>query len=483
MALFLEDTSKVTKKQIYIPNNAKKIFKSMEAIYEPYIDKNIDGSKIIKSLASDKQYNKKGSLSKKNGEQGMDSVSVEDAKVRVHRQDNLNPNSIEYQLYGGKLANDILKRGIESSRGVKGVETVKPPKPTSASVSNTSSKELDKEIKPQNGIMTYESKFTLKEEINDSHPIFKYFNDYDDRYVLDSFLENKHGKQNWGVLINPSMYNKALHEFSRFGYLPQFPTKYIYQWMGIIMRNTSILIANTRLAGHSNSLDDEVIEDFFLEYYNGNREVEMQNYHEIGIEIFPKEILKMARDCYHAKIPIVESNGLHSDGQYDIFFNQAETDDYDKRKRELLSKKKMDRRNAAYKTRLMNAIDAINTDNKVYKITEENGKYFVICSVFDALDDIGLYDWMKAPDGSDAFSDFGIDKLLSAIEDYNSSLPPERVLVMVNKALDVYHCRGDLASMFVEGGSKELDAIAESRKNAKVGKRIYIRENQLLKLK
>lgn len=483
MALFFEDTNKVTKKQIYIPNNAKKIFKSMESIYEPYIDKNMDGSKIMKSLASDKQYNKKGESSSKNGSKGMDSVSVEDAKVRVHRQDKLDPNSIEYQLYGGKLANDILKRGIESSRGVKVVDAVKPPKPTSASNANVSSKELGKDVKPQDNIVTYESRQRIKEGIDDNHPIVKYFNDYDDRYVLDSFLEDKHGKQNWGVLINPSMYNKALHEFSRFGYLPQFPTRYIYQWMGIIMRNTAILIANTRLAGHSNAIDEEAIEDFFLEYYNGERDVEVLDIYNVRIEVSPKEIIGIARNVDGMKIPLIESNGIHRDGQYDLFFSQAETDDYDRRKEKLLAKQKADKRNALYKSRVNLAIKVINDYSKLYKIEEDEGKYFIICSIFDALDDVGLYNWMKAPDGSDAFSDFGIDKLLKTIEDYNSSLPPEKVLVMVNKALDVYHCRGDLASMFVEGGSKELDSIAESRRVSIKGKKIYIKENQLLKLK
>ena len=130
MALIFEDSEKVTKKQIYIPQNAKKVFKAMGKIYKPYIDKNLDGSKIMKSLSSDTQYNKKGDTSNKNGQKKHDSVSVEDAKVRLHRQEKLNPNSVEYQLYGGQLAHDILKKGIERARGVKTVDAVKPPKPT-----------------------------------------------------------------------------------------------------------------------------------------------------------------------------------------------------------------------------------------------------------------------------------------------------------------------------------------------------------------
>ena len=130
MALIFEDSEKVTKKQIYIPQNAKKVFKAMGKIYKPYIDKNLDGSKIMKSLSSETQYNKKGDTSNKNGQKKHDSVSVEDAKVRLHRQEKLNPNSVEYQLYGGQLAHDILKKGIEGARGVKTVDAVKPPKPT-----------------------------------------------------------------------------------------------------------------------------------------------------------------------------------------------------------------------------------------------------------------------------------------------------------------------------------------------------------------
>jgi hypothetical protein len=46
------------------------------------------------------------------------------------------------------------------------------------------------------------------------------------------------------------MYKKALSEFIKFGKFVHFPTKYIYQWMGIILNNTAKLRANTEWAGH-----------------------------------------------------------------------------------------------------------------------------------------------------------------------------------------------------------------------------------------
>jgi hypothetical protein len=52
--------------------------------------------------------------------------------------------------------------------------------------------------------------------------------------------------------------------------------------------------------------------------------------------------------------------------------------------------------------------------------------------------------------------------------------------VLVNRALDAYHQRGDLASIFIVGGSKTLSTISEEV--AKI-KKIIVNENQLLILK
>ena len=89
---------------------------------------------------------------------------------------------------------------------------------------------------------------------------------------------------------------------------------------------------------------------------------------------------------------------------------------------------------------------------------------------------------MQMPDGSDAYSDFGIEPLMDVIDEYRADLAPEKVLVIVNKALDVYHQRGDMASIFIQGGSEALSNISEEIAISKGGKKIYIRENQLITL-
>lgn len=478
MALIFEDSEKVTKKQIYIPQNAKKVFKAMGMIYKPYIDKNLDGSKIMKSLSSDTQYNKKGDTSKKNGQKKHDSVSVEDAKVRLHRQEKLNPNSVEYQLYGGQLAHDILKKGIEGARGVKTVDAVKPPKPT-VSKPNVS-KDLKKgrsKIKLSNPKIKLESR-KINESSYEESPFYEYLEEYDESYVLNRFAENPHGKQDWGVLINPSMYEKALQEFTRYGYFQRFPTKYIYQWMGIIMKNTAILIANTSLAGHANGFNYETVFDFIETYYD-DRDAFLEENEKIWVEISENEIMSFISDD-EVKFPINEENGIHKDGQYDLFMNQAQVDAYDKKREELKSARLKAKRDASYKKKIQTAINNINQDNHTYNIESKDGKYYIVSDMFDFLNDIGLYDWMVMPDGSDAWSDFGLEPLIEIIKEYNSDLSPEKVIVIVNKALDVYHQRGDMASIFVEGGTKALSKISECKGNK--ARKIYIRENQLLRL-
>lgn len=115
----------------------------------------LPGSKILKSLGSDKKYNKKGANAQTNGKEiKQDSVNVNDAKVRLHRMNKLPKNSIQYQLNGGELAANIYRKGIERARGTKEVEAVKPPKPTT----NADLKPADTKsetIKTPSGKITY----------------------------------------------------------------------------------------------------------------------------------------------------------------------------------------------------------------------------------------------------------------------------------------------------------------------------------------
>ena len=367
MALIFEDSQKVTRRKAPVPERDRQYYGALYNALKKVTPKN--NLKNLKSLASTKKYNKKGADAKANGEnQNLNYVSVEDAKKRMER---MNPNDI---TQGGQKAYDFYKSTVQRARSQEKVSQVEPPKPT---VNAVKPPKMDKPetIEKPSGTITFAENRLINEN-DDWHVYYDYMEEYGAYYVLSQFFNNPQGKENWGVLINPDMYAKALREFTQYGKLINFPTKYVYQWMGIIMKNTAMLEANTDLAGHSQGFPSEEVVDFA---------------EDMGVDLEP---------------------------------------DFDS------------------------------------------------CSEW--LEEQGLYDWMQMPDGSDAWSDFGLEPLWNIIKEYDESLPPEKVLVLVNKALDVYHQRGDMASMFIQGGSKALSAISEEINRS--GKKVYINETQLMKL-
>ena len=372
MALFLtEDEGKqLNKHQIKIPDNIVKNLTAAKGKYGKY--KKTDGYKRLNSMLDD-DYNKRSDRKDRvhNGDKTLSFGDLKriDHDIRHMPQTN---NNLEYNMLGGddtkNWVRDALNRERTAVRQNKQVPQV--PKLEKQKVTQP---DVRKPVKVGN------SEVTLKESYDDDeyeHPYYEYINDYDEEYILGEFFNNPNGKQNWGVLINPEMYAKALREFTQYGKLIKFPEKYVYQWMGILMKNTAILRANTDLAGHSTYFPFDIVQDY-AERID-------------GIEL---------------------------------------SDDFSE------------------------------------------------CSEW--LDEKGLYNWMVMPNGDFAISDYGIEPIEKIIAEYNKNLPAEKVLVLVNRILDVYHMRGDLSQIFIHGGSKTLSSISESIKKTKT---IFINEEQLQKL-
>ncbi len=120
----------------------------------------------------------------------------------------------------------------------------------------------------------------------------------------------------------------------------------------------------------------------------------------------------------------------------------------------------------------------------IYYITNLAGhsSYFpsdIVSDYFDAdnivdyetgskyLDSIGFYDWCKFPDGTDAWSDYGLNPLFQNIHEYTPNMSAEDLLILINRCLDVAHQRGDLSSAFIQGGKKSCDYISNSISESK----------------
>ena len=226
----------------------------------------------------------------------------------------------------------------------------------------------------------------LLTENSDWHKYYDFLEKYDEYTVLRMLADDKNL---WLPLISPTMYQQALNEFTKFGKLEKFPTKYIYQWFGIIMKNTAIIRAITSIAGHDMGYPTDSIIDACFNSYE-----EFKKY---------KKTLE------------------HKGGNFSPDFGWMEYDEPD--------------------------------TEEVKEVDDEE-------AACQYLEDNGYFDKMTLPDGSNAWSDYGIRPLEEIISEYDDSLAPEKVLVLVNKALDVTHQRGDLASAFIEGGRRTLSSIS-----------------------
>lgn len=311
----------------------------------------------------------------KNKKEGQIS-QLEAERIINHNKSDKNGNSVFHQLFDADTMNDIKSK-------LNQVRTQQ--KPTLPQRDNNKKVALPsvpsvKEVQPQKPTSVTES--VDYSEIK----FYEYLEEYSIWAIFDMF---ENGENPFTPLINPSMYQKALSEFVKFGHFINFPTKYIYQWMGIIMKNTAILERITEIAGHTQwpCIDE------FIDYYFG-----------------------------------------------------AEDDPYE------------------------------SWNN--YKESIDDGDNYG--AMIEFLEERGFFKWSLLPDGSDAWSDFGLEPLIKICVQYNDNKSPEEVIVLINKALDITHQRGDLASMFIVGGSKTLSAISEERVKSK---KIYINESQLKYLK
>lgn len=81
------------------------------------------------------------------------------------------------------------------------------------------------------------------------------------------------------------------------------------------------------------------------------------------------------------------------------------------------------------------------------------------------LDKIGFYDWAVLPDGTWACSDYGFQQYDPILREYSSNLTVGQKLILLNRIIDVHHCRGNLSSAFIKGGAAACSAISNLNEN------------------
>jgi len=93
--------------------------------------------------------------------------------------------------------------------------------------------------------------------------------------------------------------------------------------------------------------------------------------------------------------------------------------------------------------------ESIKDWSEAMEYIEENG--------YDEVLDRILPKWSN---GHDLISDFGLEPLGKIIKELIETKNHNKILVLINKALDVSHQRSDLSELFIQGGAASLDRIS-----------------------
>jgi hypothetical protein len=248
MPIFIKENQELKDKMFKLPQNVLNHLNTTLSTYGQYKDK--DGYKRLNTLLNP-NYNKRSDKEDKIADDGKH-ISFSDLKRINFDFDKMpkNPNDLSFILNGGDVMKDWVQNTLRRARNsVK--PTLKSKKQHTIdknAVMPTKSPTKPIKMDDNSTIHIHEENYNDNKIINEEyHPYYERLSDYDEYYVFDAFKSNENI---WLPLINPKMYHQALSEFTRFGYFMSFPTKYIYQWIGIIMKNTAILRAMTAIAGH-----------------------------------------------------------------------------------------------------------------------------------------------------------------------------------------------------------------------------------------
>lgn len=225
-----------------------------------------------------------------------------------------------------------------------------------------------------------------------------YFHLYDET-VMEVFNSIKNQQKITFHKINPAQYQTALRDFMRFPRNPhfvRFPTKYVFRWKSMMIEGVVLLDALTSIHGHSQYFPY----DEFYDVFNYTESYQSDQYN-----LFTGELEEVTPD-----------------GEYTAW-----------------AKKRYQ-----------------ETGNKDYL------KDYDWSSVYEYLDDVmNIDDYVPFfESGHAVMSDFGLEPLRKLVLTLLGQDRAEDIIITINKMLDVTHPRGDLAELFIKGGSKSLDFIA-----------------------
>jgi len=233
-------------------------------------------------------------------------------------------------------------------------------------------------------------------------------------------------------LIPLSLLQVTWNKFVEFGYVPDRYYKNLEKIEELMTENVLKLEILTELSGHTSFDPDEDFEEYRI----------------LGKE---KE-----KDEYTIQISIVsDPNQLKL---FKVPYTQFKVTLMD------LDENAKDVKSAKSKESLKDILMSYSKKYRIKDVVSDNGFFDKYKADYISPEPNGyiedFYDWTVDKDGIDIMSDYGLKPLMDLLYNLKTNKTPEEKLLTIDRMLNVVHQRSDLASWFVEGGSRALSQLS-----------------------
>lgn len=282
------------------------------------------------------------------------------------------------------------------------------------------------------------------EHDSDCDILNRYKRDYSCEKIFDYFLRKENFKDLFLPLIDPNQYKKALDEYIKFGKLMYFPVDIIYKWLGVILKNTVLIINSSAMACYFKYIPKNFIKSTLLPFYLPDVCVSFIDKNTIAYSI-PKtdENEKMtAQKINDINIALDSQSNTHNYRDCHIVVSNGEQEE-----------------SISLNNKLMYFFDFLDDGQKYrfYYAKIYGDKINISERLVSVMHHIGFYKWTNFYGYSEQM---GLAQLFNLLNELKDNMTPEEILVWINKILDVYHMRSSISELFIKNGKISLNKIS-----------------------
>jgi len=326
----------------------------------------------------------------------------------------------------------------------------------------------DEEVKEQDfrngGIQVFTPSYVLKkvkerEFINVFNPkkiLIKFektsecnlLNEYKEKYSYDAifnlFLSGKTFKDLFLPLIDKYQYKRALDEYVKYGKIMYFPEDKIYQWLGIVIKNSLLVINSSIMHFRFTYVPVKFVSDTLLPFFFKNTDYSIIDDYTFSYTL-PEE-------KYYDKINEDINKALYQRVFGKAILGNILLQNFTKKDESYLLSNTLPH----FYTSLSNNPD----ENFPFFYAERKDDKIEAKIALPYINEkIGFFDWV----GMDMYTEqMGLVQIITLLNELKDDMSPEEVLVWINRMLDIFHFREDLSKAFIKGGKKSLDEISNN---------------------